>query len=77
MGGGRTHHARYGPNLILGESARTLTGKMPTLFVFPKAVDYALRMNLRTIALVTLVVVMTFDWSGRLQQVRLYDYIVT
>ena len=77
LGGRRTHRARYGRKLISGESVKTLTGKTPTLFVFPKVVDYALRRNLRTIALNTLVVVMTIDLSGRQQQVRLNDYMIT
>ena len=77
VGGGRTHHVRYRRKLISAESVNNLTGKTPTLFVFPKAVVYALRKNLRTIAEKTRVVCMTIDWSGRLQQVSLNDYMIT
>ena len=60
-----------------GASVRALSGKTPTLFVFPKAVVYAPRTNLKTIAEETQVVGMTFDWFGHLQEVSLNNYIIT
>ena len=69
--GGRNQHARCGQNLISGARVRTLTGKTPTHFVFPKMVAYAPRMNLRPVARKRRVAILTFDLFGHLQLVSL------
>ena len=73
--GGRNHHVRYGRSLIFGASVRPLTGKMPTLSVFPRVVAYAPRTNSRPVAQKRRVVTLTIDVFGHLQQVSLNNYI--